>query len=106
MVGCCCSFFNVSVSIYRKFFIMYFMLEWKWLLIWYYKIAFVITSCFLQHLCFLFASIFRSPQISMDDEDFPRGKRRKLGTDAEVKEVKSTPLDKELFSEVNFDFII
>jgi len=38
----------------------------------------------------------------MDEEDFPRGKRRKLDTDAEAKQVKSTPLDKDLFSEVNY----
>ena len=42
----------------------------------------------------------------MDDEDFPRGKRRKLDASAEVKQVKSTSLDKELFSEVNCDIIV
>jgi len=42
----------------------------------------------------------------MDDEDFPRGKKRKLDTDAEAKPVKSTSLDKELFSEVNNNFIV
>ena len=42
----------------------------------------------------------------MDDEDFPRGKRRKLDTNTEVKEVKSTSFDKELFSEVNHDFAV
>ena len=42
----------------------------------------------------------------MDEEDFPRGKRRKLDTDAEAKQVKSTPLDKDLFSEVNYDFVV
>jgi len=36
----------------------------------------------------------------MEDEDFPRGKRRRLTTDTDVKEVKSTAVDKELFSEV------
>jgi len=41
----------------------------------------------------------------MDDEDFPRGKRRKTDTDAEAKQVKSISLDKELFSEVNHNFI-
>jgi len=38
----------------------------------------------------------------MDDEDFPRGKRRKLNSDAEVKEPKAASFDKELFSEVKF----
>ena len=52
------------------------------------------------------ASIFRNLQYSMDDEDFPRGKRRKLDADAGAKDVKSTPLDKELFSEVNSEFIV
>jgi len=42
----------------------------------------------------------------MDEEDFPRGKRRKLDTDAEAKQVKSTPLDNDLFSEVNYDFVV
>ena len=49
------------------------------------------------------ANIFRYLQINMDDEDFPRGKRRKLGTDTEVKEVRTVSLDKELFSEVKFN---
>jgi len=42
----------------------------------------------------------------MDDEDFPRGKRRKLNTDNEVKEPSSTAFDKELFSEVGYDFAV
>ena len=51
-------------------------------------------------------NIFRNLQHSMDDEDFPRGKRRKLDADAGAKDIKRTPLDKELFSEVNSDFIV
>ena len=42
----------------------------------------------------------------MDDEDFPRGKRRRLDTNTEVKEVKSASFDKELFLEVSSDFVV
>ena len=39
----------------------------------------------------------------MDDEDFPRGKRRKLDADTEAKEPGNRAFDKELFSEVTYD---
>jgi len=54
----------------------------------------------------LSATFGRLLQSNMDDEDFPRGKRRKLNADAEVKEVRSASFDKELFSEVNYKFIM
>jgi len=40
----------------------------------------------------------------MDNEDFPRSKRRKLDPDTETKEASSVSFDKELFSAVNYDF--
>ena len=54
----------------------------------------------------VFANIYRNPQINMDDEDFPRGKRRRLDANTEVKEVKSSSFNKELFSEVGFDSVV
>ena len=66
----------------------------------------LVFCCIYLLLGLFFANVYRYSQISMDVEDFPRGKRRRVDTNIEVTEAKGTSFDKELFSEVNCDFAL